>query len=96
MGKKMKERRVYTKEFKTEAVALAEKREKPVTQTARDPGVNENVLYRWMQRSKAAVHDRLPALPGHGRPRGEELVRLRKEVKALRTADEILKKAAGL
>ncbi|MDR1505722.1 MAG: transposase, partial [Treponema sp.] len=39
----MKERRVYTKEFKAEAVALAEKREKPVTQIARDLGVNENV-----------------------------------------------------
>jgi hypothetical protein len=34
MGKKMKERRVYTKEFKAEAAALAEKREKPVRQVA--------------------------------------------------------------
>jgi transposase len=96
MGKQNKERRVYTKEFKAEAVALAEKGEKPVTRIARDLGVNENVLYRWIQRSKAAVHDRLPAFPGHGRPRDEELVRLRKENQALRTANEILKKAAGL
>jgi transposase len=95
MGKKMKERRVYTKEFKAETVALAEKREKPVTQIARDLGVNENVLYRWIQRSKSAVHDHLPAFPGHGKPRDEELSRLRKENKALRTANEILKKAAG-
>ena len=94
MGKKMKERRVYTEEFKAEAVALAEKREKPVRQIAVDLGLNENVLYRWIQRSKAAVNDRLPAFPGHGRPRDEELARLRKEVKALRTANEILKKAA--
>jgi transposase len=94
MGKKMKERRVYTKEFKAEAAALAEKREKPVVQIARDQGVNENVLYWWIQRSKAAADDRLPAFPGHGRPRDEELVRLRKEVKTLRTANEILKKAA--
>ncbi|MDR1363729.1 MAG: transposase [Spirochaetaceae bacterium] len=90
MGKQNKERRVYTEAFK------AEKREKPVTQTARDLGVNENVLYRWIQRSKATSRDRLPAFPGHGRPRDEELVRLRKENKALRTANEILKKAAGL
>jgi transposase-like protein len=46
MGKKMKERRVYTKEFKTEVVALAKKGEKPVRQIAQDLGVNENVLYR--------------------------------------------------
>jgi transposase-like protein len=83
---------VYTKEFKAGAVALAEKREKPVSQIAHDLGVNENVLYRWIQRSNAASHDRLPAFPGHGRPRDEELVRLRKEVKTLRTANEILKK----
>ena len=40
MGKKDKERRVYTKEFKAEAVALAEKREKPVSQVAKDLGLN--------------------------------------------------------
>ena len=94
MGKKMKERRVYTKEFKAEAAALAEKREKPVRQIAGDLGVNENVLYRWIQRFKAAANDQLPAFPGHGRPRDQELVRLRKENKALRSANEILKKAA--
>ena len=36
MGKKNLERRVYTEEFKVEAVALAEKREKPITQIAVD------------------------------------------------------------
>jgi transposase-like protein len=39
MGKQNKERRVYTEAFKAEAVSLAEKREKPVSQTARDLGV---------------------------------------------------------
>jgi transposase len=96
MGKKMKERRVYTKEFKAEAAALAEKREKPVSQIAQDLGINENMLYRWIQRSKAAADDRLPAFPGHGRPRAGELAGLRKENKTLRPANEILKKAAGL
>ena len=71
MGKKMKERRVYTREFKAEAIALAKKGEKPVRQIAGDLGVNENVLYRWIQRLKAAANDRLPAFPGHGRPRDE-------------------------
>ena len=32
--------------------------------------------------------------PGHGRARDAELIRLRKEVKAFRNANEILKKAA--
>jgi transposase-like protein len=51
MEKKMKERRVYTKEFKTGTVAPAEKGEKPVRQVAGDLGVNENVLYRWIRSS---------------------------------------------
>jgi len=94
MAKKNKERRVYTKEFKAEAVALAGKREKPTSQVAKDLGLNENVLYRWMrQKQEAEVHG-LPAFPGHGRPRDAELIRLRKENKALRNANEILKKAA--
>jgi transposase-like protein len=46
MGKKGKERRNYSREFKAEAVALAEKREKPISQIARDLGVNESVLRR--------------------------------------------------
>ena len=87
---------LYPREFKAEAVALAGQREKPVRQIAGDPGVNENVLYRRIQRLKAAANGQLPAFPGHGRPRDEELVRLRKENKALRSANEILKKGAAI
>jgi len=94
MGKKSTERRVYTKEFKAEAVALAEKREKPVSQVAKDLGLNENVLRRWMQQTREATGSGLQVFPGHGRPRDAELARLRKEVKSLREANEILKKAA--
>jgi transposase len=94
MGKKDKGRRTYTKEFKVEAVALAEKREKPVSQVAVDLGINENVLRRWMQQTRESAVGGLKPFPGHGRPRDEELTRLRKEVKALREANEILKKAA--
>jgi transposase-like protein len=94
MGKKDKERRVYPKEFKAEAVALALKNEKPVCQVASDLGINEKLLYRWMQQAREAGGSGLPPFPGHGRPRDEELTRLRKENKALKTANEILKKAA--
>ena len=94
MGKKGKDRRVYTQEFKTEAVALAEKREKPIGQIAKDLGVNESVLRRWMQQTKESAGTGLRPFHGHGRSRDEELSRLRKEVKVLREANEILKKAA--
>jgi len=94
MKKKGSERRVYTEEFKAEAVALAEKREKPISQIAFDLGINENMLYRWMQKTREEADSGVRAFPGHGRPRDAELARLRKEVKALREANEILKKAA--
>jgi transposase-like protein len=42
MGKQDKARRVYTKEFKAEVVALAGKHGKPVRQIALDLGINEN------------------------------------------------------
>jgi transposase len=94
MGKKGIERRVYTKEFKAEAAALAEKKEKPVSRIAADLGINENMLRRWMQASRESAGSGLQAFPGHGRPKDAELARLRKENKLLRDANEILKKAA--
>jgi transposase-like protein len=42
MGKQDKKRRMHTKEFKAEAVALAWKHEKPVHQIALDLGIKEN------------------------------------------------------
>jgi transposase len=94
MGKKGTERRVYTREFKTEAVALAVKREKPISQIAKDLGLNENVLRRWKKEAEETARTGTQVFPGHGRPRDSELARLRKENRALREANEILKKAA--
>ena len=94
MGKKNTERRVYTKDFKAEAVALAEKREKPMREIASDLGLNESMLWRWVQATRETTGGTVQVFPGHGRPRDTELARLRKENKALKEANEILKKAA--
>ena len=94
MARKNKERRSYTKEFKTEAVALAEKKEKPISQVAKDLGLNENVLRRWITQTRESAGTNIRVFPGHGRARDAELIRLRKENKALRNVNEILKKAA--
>jgi len=94
MGKKSTERRVYTKEFKAEAVILAEKKEKSVSQIAKDLGLNESVLWRWVHEAREAAGSGIQAFPGHGRPKDAELARLRKENKVLKEANEILKKAA--
>jgi transposase-like protein len=88
MARKMKERRQYTKEFKTEAVILAEKKEKPISQTAKDLGLNENVLRRWITQTREADGTNTSVFPGHGRPKDAELTRLRKENKALKEASD--------
>jgi transposase len=94
MGKKGLKHRVYTQEFKAEAVALAEKKEKPVSQIARDLGINDNMLRKWIQQIREAAGTPIRVFPGHGRSRDAELTKLRRENKLLKEANEILKKAA--
>jgi|GEM_PF-2785555 len=64
MKKQGTERRVYTGEFKAEVVALAEKREKPVSQVAVDLGVNESMLRRWMQEARETAQTGRRTFPG--------------------------------
>jgi transposase-like protein len=52
------------------------------------------MLGRWMTEARKAAGKEVTLFPGRGRPRDEELTRLRKENKALKEANEILKKAA--
>ena len=72
MTKKTTERRSYTQEFKTAAVALAEKKEKPISHVAKDLGLNENVLRRWIAQTREAAGTNITTFPGHGRPRDLE------------------------
>jgi transposase-like protein len=66
MEKKMKERRVYTKEFKTEAIALVEKGEKPVRQIVGDLGVNETGGYSGQRRRQTTSCRPSPDTDGRG------------------------------
>ena len=88
------QRRVFSREFKLEAVKLVTERGVAVVQAARDLDVAESVLRRWM-RDVAA--DARHAFPGHGqvRPEQQEIDRLRREVAKLRAERDILKKAAA-
>jgi transposase len=85
-------RKTYTAEFKQEAVRLITDQRYGVAETARNLGVNVNMLRRWKQEytTNAAA-----AFPGNGRlpPEQDELRQLREENKRLRMEREILKKA---
>jgi transposase len=84
----------YSKEFKLEAVRLAESADKPVTEVARELGIRVNQIYKWKQEVEAKTD---AAFPGKGRQSGRaaELSQLRKENERLRLENEILKKAAA-
>lgn len=87
-------RRVFSREFKLEAVKLIPERGVTVAQAARDLDLHENVLRNWL---KAAAADPAHAFPGHGQMKPEqlEIERLRREVVRLKAERDILKKAAA-
>jgi transposase len=87
-------RRVFSREFKVEAVKLIRERGVAVAQAARDLDVAESVLRRWAREGEA---DPKQAFPGHGqvKPEQQELTQLRREVARLKAERDILKKAAA-
>lgn len=87
----MKTKRQYTKEFKEEAVQLAERSGSKI-QVARDLGIHISLLGRWKRELQEGGKN---AFPGNGKPRDEEMAQLRKENNRLKEEVEILKKAMG-
>jgi transposase len=88
-------RRKYTKDYKEAAVAMADRVDKTVGQTARELGINAGMLARRRSELREAPEGKVKVFPGNGNPRDEELVRLRKRVAELeKEVNEILKKAA--
>ena len=93
----MAKRRVFTKEFKEEAVALARTSGRSQTDIAHSLGIDINTLSRWKREAEHAVQDgSIRAFPGKGKARDEELARLRRENADLRESNEILKKAMAI
>lgn len=83
----------YSLEFKESSAELARSSDRPISQTAKDLGINENTLHGWIRK-----------FPGKSRvassttPRislEEEVKQLRKENIRLKQDREILKKAAA-
>ena len=87
-------RRVYTDEFKFDAVRLVLEEGLTKAETSRRLGVNQNSLGKWV---KAFRQDRENAFPGKGRqtPEQEEIKRMREEIRQLKMERDILKKATA-
>lgn len=78
---KQEKPKVYPAEFRESSVKLVTESDKPVAQTARDVGVNENTLHTWINKYSRPV-DNLKAV-GTDEHFHEELKLLKKEVAQL-------------
>jgi len=90
----LRTRRQFNREYKVEAVRLVTDRGVSVAEAARDLGIHDNLLRRWV---KEFGGDARHAFPGGGnmKPESAELSRLKKENAKLRMERDILKKAAA-
>jgi transposase len=86
-------RRQYSDEYKSEAVRLVRESGKPLSQVARELGLNDNMLHRWSREERDAR--------AAGKARGdvkadqEELARLRRELARVTAERDFLKRAAA-
>ena len=86
-----KDRKRYSREFKLEAVRLANESGKPVAEVARELDISVHHLYRW--RDEASKQGE-KVFPGHGKANSQdELTLLRRENARLREERDILKKS---
>ena len=87
-------RKVYTPEFKLQAVKMITEQKLSVAEVARRLGVTENRLHDW---KKTVLKKGADAFPGSGHltPLEEENRTLRAEVKRLEAERDILKKATA-
>ena len=90
--KNRRSRRQFDDEFKASAVRLVLDEGKSVGRVARDLDLTESALRNWVDHARA---DRTKGRTGLTTEEREELRRLRKENRELRTEREILKKAAA-
>jgi transposase len=84
-------RRLFSREFKVEAVRLVMDRRASVARAARDLEIHETMLRGWMKELSA---DPAQAFPGHGQGKPEqlEIERQRRENVKLRAERDILKR----
>jgi transposase len=90
-----KVQKVYAKEFKEEAVRLAQSSDKPAAQVARDLGISDSALYLWQKQLCEKGPDAFPGT-GHQSTLEEENRRLKRELEIARQERDILKKVVSI
>ena len=91
----MNERRKFDRAFKIETVKLVTEQGRSVPSVAREIGVHENTVYKWVKDFKT---DEEQAFPGSGnmKPEEDEMRRLKRRNTELEEENAILKKAMAI
>jgi len=89
--KGIKQRQQYTKDFKLEAVHLAESSSRPKTRIAEELGISDAVLYKWCRAFKSKQAGAFQATGPTTEQ--QELRRLNIELQRVKEERDILKKA---
>ena len=82
--------KAFPLEFRRDVVAVARKREAPLSQIAKDFGVSEGCLHRWLKLED--IEDGLR--PGITQAEAAEMRELRKRNRLLEQENEVLRRAA--
>ncbi len=85
-----RERRLFSEEFKREAVKLVGQPGASKAGIARDLGVGANLLGRWCREANVDGH-----ASGTEKVTGQDYERMRRELAKVKTERDILKKALG-
>jgi len=86
-----RERRVFSEEFKREAVKLVGQPGASKAAIARDLGIGANLLGRWCRDAGVDAEGAV----GHEKISPQEYERMRRELAKVKTERDILKKALG-
>jgi transposase len=83
--------KAFPPEFRDEVVRVARRREQPLRQTAKDFGISESCLNRWLALDEIEAGDR----PGVTKAEAAELRELKKRNRVLEEENMILRRAAA-
>jgi len=81
----------YPREFRDDVVAVARKGEIPIAQVAKDFGITESCLRRWLAQDDVEAGIR----PGLTKAENEELKKAKRRVRELEMENEVLRRAAA-
>jgi transposase len=83
--------KAFPEEFRRDVVAVARKGEAPITQIAKDFGISQSCLTRWLKLADIEDGNR----PGATQQDSDELRELKKRNRQLEQENEILRRAAA-